>query len=193
MTSPRRRALQVALALTLVVAVIGTAWWWRHPSKTFDRVYEARFETAVGERIWTSLDLGAYDESSGITISDIRPRTGQDRAKARVEYAVCRLDPATLAEMGVVGTGGGNGDDDMERYCTRLDLVADATEPLSIRPGDDLVVGLTPSTLGRTAIRGHQVEFSQGWQRGRATIHVAIDITGVTDEQAAARKAAREG
>lgn len=193
MTLPRRRVLQVTLALTLVVAVVGTAWWWRHPSKTFDTAYEATFETALEERVWTSLDLGYRDEADEITVSDIRPQTEQDQAKARVDFAVCRLDPVTLADMGVVGTGGGNRDDDMTRYCTRLDLLADATEPVSIGPGDDLVVGLTPTALGRTTIRDHRVDFSQGWQRGRATIHVAIDITGVTDEQAAADKAAREG
>lgn len=192
MTLPRRRVLQVVLALTLVVAVVGTAWWWRHPSKTFDTAYEATFETAREERIWTSLDLGYRDEADEITVSGIRPQTEQDQAKARVDYAVCRLNPVTLADMGVVGTGGGNRDDDMERYCTRLDLVADATEPLSIGPGDDLVVGLTPTALGRTAILDHRVTFSQGWQRGRATIHVAINITGVTDEEAAANAAARE-
>lgn len=115
-----------------LVAVIGTAWWWRHPSKTFDTAYEAKFEPAVGERIWTSLDLGYRGEAKEITIRDVQPRTKHDQARTRVDYAVCRLDPDTLADMGVVGTGGGNQDHDMERYCTRLDLMRDATEPLRL-------------------------------------------------------------
>lgn len=54
------------------------------------------------------------------------------------------------------------------------------------------MVGLTPTAFGRTTIRDHRVDFSQGWQRGHATIHVAIEVTGVTDEQAAARRAELE-
>jgi hypothetical protein len=175
-------------ALAVLAAAVGTAWWWRHPSKTFEGGITVGMNAAIGERVWNSLDVGPVDEPGSITIRRVRPDIGEDDGRVRVDYAICQLDPEAVKPP-LEGVGYGSGDDDMARDCTTLKPAEGATMRLGVEPGDELVVGVTPTALGRTVLRDHRIDFSQGWQRGRDTIDVRLEVTGITAEQAAAEQA----
>lgn len=47
---------------------------------------------------------------------------------------------------------------------------------LGIRPGQELLVGVTTTQAGRSVVQSHRIEFSEGWRQGTADIHASVDI-----------------
>lgn len=171
------RIVQAALALAVVLAVTATAWLWRHPDRSFDSGYGVGVERAVGDTIWTPLEQGRTAAPGEIVIESIVPRMESDGASVEVEYAICHLDPATLAAEGVGGSPLGGRDRDLGRYCTRVVTAEGASMRLGTDPGRELLVGVTPTRPGRTVIQSHRIEFQEGWQKGSDDIHVAVTLT----------------
>ena len=160
--------------LAVVLAGAATVWVWRHPDRSFDNGYGVKLKRAVGKTLWTPLEEGHFAAPGKIVIESIEPRIGRDGAAVVVEYAICDLDPATLADEGVGGSPFGGWDRDLGRYCTRLVPAEGASMRLGTDPGRELLVGVTPTRPGRTVIRSHRIEFSEGWQKGSDDIHVAV-------------------
>lgn len=170
----RRRIVHAVLVSAVVLVLAATTWAWRHPDRSFDAGYGIGVKRAVGQRVWTTLESGQDATPGEITIRDIVPRITDDGAAVVVEYAICDLDPATLAVDGVSGFGFGLGDGDLDRYCRRVLPARGASLQLGTEPGRDLLVGVTASRAGRTVIRSHHITFSEGWQRGGDDIFVGL-------------------
>ena len=161
----------------VVLALVATAWVWRHPDRSFDGGYGINVERAVGTRIWTTLEHGRTAASGEIAIRELEPRMQVDGARVMVEYAICYLDPATLAADGVGGFGYALPDRDIHRYCKDLVPAEGASMMLGTDPGQELLVGVTATRPGRTVIRSHRISFAEGWQRGTDDISVEVDLT----------------
>ena len=46
---------------------------------------------------------------------------------------------------------------------------------LGAKHGQELLVGITTTKPGRSVVRSHRIEFSEGWRHGTADIHVEVD------------------
>lgn len=164
--------------LAVVLAAAAAGWVWRHPDRSFAQSYGVEMTHGVGKTIWTPLEHGRYAAPGEIVIESIEPRTISDGAAVVVEYAICDLDPVTLAAEGVSGSGYGGPDGELDRYCTRLVPAEGASMTLGTDPGRELLVGVTPTRRGRTVIASHRIEFREGWQQGSDDIHVEVVLTG---------------
>jgi hypothetical protein len=173
-----RRIVQAALVLALVLAVAATVWVWRHPDRSFDSSYGVGAGRAVGKTMWTPLEDGRTTVPGEIVIESIEPRMASDGAAVVVEYAICDLDPATLAAEGGGGSPYGGRDRDLRRYCTRVVPAEGASMRLGTDPGHELLVGVTPTRPGRTVIQSHRIQFREGWQKGSDDIHVEVVLEG---------------
>jgi hypothetical protein len=174
--SRRKRVVLAVLVLSVGFAVVATAWWWRHPSRTFDSGYGIAMKKPVGATSWTPLEPGGKAQPGEIVITSIKPQMSTDGAAAVVKYVICDLDPATLTAEGVSGFGYGAPDKELTRYCTRVVPAEGASMRLGTTPAEELLVGVTPTQPGRTVIRSHRIEFTEGWQRGSANIHAEVVI-----------------
>lgn len=172
--SRRRRILHVVLVSAVVLVLAATTWTWRHPDRSFDAGYGIEAKRAVGQRVWTPLESGRTAPPGEITIYDIAPRMTDDGAAVVVDYAICDLDPATLAAERVGGFGYGLRDSDLHRYCRRVLPAKGTSLRLGTEPGRDLLVGVTATRPGRTVIRSHHITFGEGWQRGSDDIFVEV-------------------
>lgn len=173
----RRRTLQAVLVLTAMGLIAATtAWVMRPPDRTFEAGYGIEVKRAPGHRIWTVLEHGQSAAPGTIDIDSIEPNVTTDGAAMKVDYAVCHLDPTVLAANGVSGSGYGMSDRHVHRYCTRLVPAEGASMRLGIKPGQELLVGVTTTQPGRSVIRSHRIEFSEGWRQGTAEIHASVDI-----------------
>jgi hypothetical protein len=171
-----RRIVQASLVLAVVLVVTATVWVWRHPDRTFDSGYGVGARRAVGKTLWTPLEEGRAAAPGEIYIESIEPRMKSDGAAVVVEYAICDLDPATLAAEGVGASPYGGRDRDLDRYCTRVVPAEGASMRLGTDPGRELLVGVTPTRPGRTVIQSHRIEFREGWQKGSADVHVGVVV-----------------
>lgn len=170
----RRRTVHAALVSAVVLVLAATTWAWRHPDRSFDAGYGIEVKRAVGQRVWTTLESGRTATPGEMTIRDIAPGMTNDGAAVVVDYAICDLDPATLAADRVSGFGYGLRDGDLDRYCRRVLPAEGASLQLGTEPGRDLLVGVTASRPGRTVIRSHHITFDEGWQRGSDNIFVGV-------------------
>ncbi|GHJ60382.1 hypothetical protein NOK12_29000 [Nocardioides sp. OK12] len=101
----------------------------------------------------------------------------RDEAAVEVEYAICYLDADALAQEGVGGSGYGLRDVSVERYCSRLVPAEGAYIELGTNPGQELLVSVRPIRSGRSVVKSHHVEFSEGWQLGSADTAATVDTT----------------
>lgn len=172
----RRRTLQAVVTVATVGMIAATTWFLRAPDRTFEVGYGIELKRGIGDRIWTVLEHGQTAAPGTIEIEGINPNITSDGAAVKVEYAICHLDPAVLAAEGVSSSGYGMHDHHVRRYCTRLAPVEAASMQLGTKPGQELLVGVTPTRPGRSIIRSHLIEFSEGWRQGTAKIHASVDI-----------------
>lgn len=171
----RRRILEVVVVAT-VGMIAATTWFLRAPDRTFEAGYGIELKRAIGDRIWTVLEHGQTAAPGTIDIEGIEPNVTSDGAAVKVDYAVCHLDPTVLAAERVSSSGYGMRDHHVRRYCTRLVPAEAASMQLGTKPGQELLVGVTPTRPGRSIIRSHLIEFSEGWRQGTAEIHASVDI-----------------
>ena len=172
----RKRWRVIGVAIALVVGISALAWEWRHPDVSFEYGYGIGIKRDVGDTVWTTLGDSDRPGSSPITFTSLKPIFKNNGAAVTVEYIICELDPVALEEEGVGGFGYGLPTRYVNRYCksTRPAKGADFTLGSSTR--QELLVGITPTQPGRTAISGHHVSYRAGWQRGSSDIHVAANL-----------------
>ena len=170
------RARQAAGVVTALALVAGVTWFLRAPDRAFEAGYGIALKRPVGLRVWTVLEHGRTAAPGTIHIDRIEPVVTDDGAAVDVDYAICHLDPELLAADGVSGSGYGMPDRDARRYCTRLVPAEGATMRLGTNPGQELLVGVTTTRPGRSVIRSHRIEFSEGWRDGTADIHASVVI-----------------
>ena len=112
-----------------------------------------------------------------------RSHPGAGTVSGRVLHAVTGEPVAdvevvlyALAADGVSSAGYGMLDRHTRHYCTRLVPAEGASMRLGNEPGQELLVGITTTRPGRSVIRGHRIEFSEGWRRGSADIQVSVVV-----------------
>lgn len=164
------------MVLSALALVIATTWVLRAPDRAFEAGYGIGVKRSIGLRIWTVLEHGATATPGTIDIDSIEPYITRDGAAVKVDYAICHLDPDVLAAEGVAGSGYGMLDRHARRYCTYLVPAEGASMRLGTKPGQELLVGITTTRAGRSIVRSHRIEFSEGWRHGTADIHVEVDI-----------------
>lgn len=174
--APRRRRLLAGLVAVVLVALAATAWFWLHPSQSFPGGYGMKVERKVGQTVWNTLVHTGTPGAEEVTITGLEPEFRRDGAAATVEYLICELDPAVLAEEGVVGFGAGLRSRAVDRYCTSTRPAVGATFRLRSQPPEEVLVGVTPTRPGRTAIARHHMSFDVGWQRGSDEIDVDVVV-----------------
>lgn len=174
--SARRRALWFLAALLCISLVAGGIWAWQwhaHPTaldgpgssfRSVPRPVDQPFYSAV-----TSPGIG---DGPVLTLHDARPRIVGDTAASEIEYLRCTV-PATIRPTadGTITSIGTGGEAMMREMCLdpvplhdglRLDLSADA--------GQQLVMRVTPTQPGKVRIRGTDLTYSDGWQRGTQVV-----------------------
>jgi hypothetical protein len=164
------------VVLSALALVIATTWSLRAPDRTFPAGYGIGVKRAPGQRIWTVLEHGRTATPGTVHIESIEPDVTRDGAAVKVDYAICHLDPDVLAAEGVTSSGYGMLDRYTRRICTLLVPAEGASMRLGTKPGQELLVGITTTRPGRSVIRSHRIEFSEGWRHGTADIHVEVDI-----------------
>jgi hypothetical protein len=162
-------------ALVLAASIAG--WKWRHPDVSFEYGYGASMTRTVGATAWTTLADSDEPGGSPITFTELEPILKQDGAEVTVEYLICELDPAALAEDRVSGFGYGLPTRYVERYCMSTAPAEGADLILRTGVRQELLVGITATQPGRTVISGHHVDYRVGWQRGRSDIDVTTQLT----------------
>ena len=113
---PRSRLLTIGAAFALVLAASIVGWKWRHPDVSFEYGYGMSMTRNVGATVWTTL----ADSDEPVTRRlhcDSWSHLQTGWAEATVEYVICELDPAALAEDRVGGFGYGLPTRYVERYC----------------------------------------------------------------------------
>lgn len=166
------------LGVAVLATVVGVSvLLLRQSDRTFEGRYGIADEAAVGQRTWTVLIHGSTAPTGTVTIDDIEPNIKRDGAAVVVEYSVCQLDADALAADRVGGNGYGLGDASVERYCSSLVPAAGTTIELGTTPGEELLVSVRATRSGRSVVRSHSIEFSEGWQRGDAIIYATVDLT----------------
>ena len=171
-----QQRVRLAVVVLSALALVVTMWWLRAPDRAFEAGYGIEVKRAVGQRIWTVLEHGQTATPGTIDIADIEPDVTHDGAAVKVDYAICQLDPEALAADGVSSAGYGMLDRHTRHYCTRLVPAEGASMRLGNEPGQELLVGITTTRPGRSVIRGHRIEFSEGWRRGSADIQVSVVV-----------------
>lgn len=175
--APRDRRLLVRRLVALLVAAVavGLGWVLSAPTHEFRAGYGMELERSTGTRIWAVLEHSQNQEPGVLSIHNIEPELTRDGAGVKVEYVVCHHDPGAM-QAGTTSVGYGMRDSHVLRVCDRLVPAAGASFELGAVPGQELLVGVTTTRPGRSVVRSHRIEFSQGWRHGSDVIHVEVIV-----------------
>lgn len=112
-----------------------------------------------------------------VTIDRIEPNMTRDEAAVEVEYATAtatqtrsRRKESAAAATGFA-TSASNGIALVS--CPRRGAYIE----LGTNPGQELLVSVRPTRSGRSVVKSHHVEFSEGWQLGSADTAATVDTT----------------
>jgi hypothetical protein len=156
--SGRRRKLLVGAAAVLVLVVGFLAWEWRTSPDTFRGYGNAMTgPLAVGQRLhvgmtWESLKI----EPRTATLHEASPRVVRNTADAEVSFSLCR------SEKDPAGAVRGN----LERWCTEVLPIDDTEMTLNAEPRDIVLMTIRPTKPGVVRVRGADLTYTDGWQRG---------------------------
>ncbi|MDP3892242.1 hypothetical protein [Nocardioides sp.] len=173
---PSRRRLRLLIGLmTLAVlaGMVALGWVWRHPT-----AFGEAGGWGVSNSSWplgTTLYVGmTYEppEATGeVVVRSAQPRVPLDSADSGIAFFVCTVDSS--AGVGAVGTVG---ESDIQEECSSLRPAEGASLTLNATPREQLVMAVTPHQRGRLTVRGVDLTYSHGWQRGAQLIGGEVEL-----------------
>jgi hypothetical protein len=101
---------------------------------------------------WESLDI----EPRTATLHDASARVVRNTAEAKISFSLCR------AEKEPIGSASGR----LERWCTQVLPIDDTEMTLNADPPDIVLMTIRPTQPGVVRVRGMDLTYTDGWQRG---------------------------
>ncbi|HSJ19555.1 MAG TPA: hypothetical protein VK964_03180 [Nocardioidaceae bacterium] len=155
---PRRRRFLIGVVTALVLVLAFLAWSWRTSPDTFGG-YGNKIGAPldVGRPLhagitWESLDI----EPHTVTLHNASARIVRNTADAEVSFSLCR------AEKEPIGTASGR----LERWCSEVLPIDDIEMTLNAEPRDSVLMTIRPTKPGVVRVRGADLTYTDGWQRG---------------------------
>jgi len=154
-----RTRIRVVGALVVVVVASGgiAAYHWRTHPDAFGRYGVSMFTPVpVGQELHVGMtSLGPGVEPRTVTLHDARPRIVQNTSGAKVSFSLCR-------ESGPLGADTAP----LDEYCAEVVPLDDSEMEVSPDTGDLVVMTIRPTQPGSVRIRGMDLTYTDGWQRG---------------------------
>jgi hypothetical protein len=154
----RRRQIIVGAVAALVLVLGFLAWDWRTSPDTF-RGYGSglRAPVDVGHSLhvrmtWESVDI----EPRTVTLHDVSARVVKDTAGPEITFSLCRAEEEPISSArGPLG-----------RWCSEVLPIDDTEMTLNADPHDIVVMTIRPTKPGVVRVRGMDLTYTDGWQRG---------------------------
>ena len=149
----RRSNLLVAGMVLALVCVGALGWWWRHPGMFGAQGSAVGMYSPAGTTAWLGVAQPLRKLGSGtVTIHSAEPRVIE--GNATIEVVTCR----TSGSKGGVGAARGP----LRGNCEELMKAEGST----LRVDDQLLLRVHSDEPGRVIVRGVDILYSSGWQRG---------------------------
>lgn len=149
----RHRTVLLIVAVLAILGVTAVGWWWRRPGMFGQQGNTVFIYNPVGTTAWLDLARPSRKlEEETVTIHSVEPQVVQGRAD--IEVVACRTD----ADQGGVGAVRGS----LDEYCAWHGDPEGAT----LRVDDQLLLGVHSDQPDQVVVKGVDVRYSYGWQRG---------------------------
>jgi hypothetical protein len=164
----------VVLATLLGLSTLG--WFWRHPTAFhgYGGWTVGHESWPVGDPLFVGITYPERGAGGSVTIRAASAHLAGDSTGVEIEFFVC-----TINEAAGVGAVGAAGLDAISRTCSSLRPVSGAEMTLAETAADQLVMAVTLTEPGRVVIRGVDLSYSHGWQRGTQRVGGDVKIAGV--------------
>ena len=175
-----RRHLNRGLSCLGIIAVAIGGWLWSHP-----RAFDGASGDLVGADAWkagtplyTGLTFAQEGATGTVTIVSARPHELRPQNAAKTAFYVCTLDPSER-----VGGLLSASDSDIADTCSSLVPATGATLDLAAKPSQVLLMKVTPNRAGVvTTVRGADVTYRYGWQRGMQRLGTDVRLHTADNE-----------
>jgi hypothetical protein len=164
-----RLAVPLAL-LGLVGSIALMGWTWRHPDVLAPaELASVSDDAVVGEPLYFGMTFDRpATERRAVTLTALRPVVTTDSGDAVVDFLVCHRHPGTRWLVMERNLG---------RACARTTPAESAELVLGAEPRQQLVMVVELQQPGVVEIRGAEVSYDEGWQRGRQTIGQTVRVS----------------
>lgn len=169
--------MAAAIVLAVVVGFGLLAWEWRHPDAFHDAdgsISMSVHSWPVGKVIFVGVTYG--DESAGeVTLVRAKPDVTVNSAEANIEYYVCTPRQPGNGNIGSAGPGV------TLHQCGTLELV---DGPIAFRPrgGDQVLMGVTPTTPGVVQVPSSTLTYRSGWRNGSQQVGDGVRIRAAREQ-----------